>query len=207
MPPMMMIASAGAVLFVSRGFGLLGANPAVQAFNYAAVATWFVVGGGASLVMTWRGARNLSRLGVAASVRPRWWFEVARVAWITSLFALLGSVLLTFGAGARFVAVAAGLFRLAGYLVTAFFVTTTWGYVLSALTRHRRRGRAFECVQYFYITFGVVGGVTQLVVWLPNRLGWANDAITVTACVAAAVVMGVLILAISERARKRADME
>ena len=98
-PPMLLIATIGVLVFGGQGFGLLGGNFALQLFNYVAIATWFIVGSLASAAVVIDGGNNLRRLGLSGLARPRWWFECARLAWISLLLMGLSVPLLHFVGG------------------------------------------------------------------------------------------------------------
>ena len=203
MPPMMLIATMMSLLLIGHGFGLLGGNIALKVFNYVALATWLVVGAVSSFAVTIDGLDNLRRYGAFGVSRPRWWFELARLNWMCLLFAGLSIPLIHFAGGAQLRAIADFLFRAIAPLFMTFMAFSTGGYLVSASTKRRRRGRAFECVQYFYWMFGVTGAVTAFAIWIPVQAGWAQP-MTAIACLIAASLMGILVLTIVDRRKRRA---
>jgi hypothetical protein len=203
MPPMMLIATVVSLWLVGRGVGLLGDNVSLKIFNYVALATWLVVGVFSSCAVTIDGLHNLRRLGPLAASRPGWWIELARLNWVFLLFVGLSAPVIHFAGGAQLRPIADILFRSIGPFFVTFMVFSTGGYLVSVVTRRRRRGRAFECVQYFYWIFGVSAAVTASAIWIPARAGWAEP-MTALACVIAASLMGALGLSIADRWRQRA---
>ncbi len=81
-------------------------------------------------------------------------------------------------------------------LFLIFMATGTAGYLVSRLTGRRRRGRAFECVQYFYM-FGLSFLVIVPALLLPRWAGW--QPLTVIWCLIVASLTGALLLTISDR--------
>lgn len=202
-PPMMLIATMMVLLLIGQGFGVLGGNVGLKVFNYVALATWLVVGVLSSLAVTIDGLNNLRRFGASGISRPRYWFELSRLNWMFLLFAALSTPLILFIGGAQLRPIADLLFRAIAPLFITFMAFSTGGYLVSALTKRRRRGRAFECVQYFYWMFGVTGTVTAFAIWIPVHAGWAQP-MTAIACLIAASLMGVLVITIADRCKRRA---
>lgn len=201
-PPMMLIATMMLLWFIGHGVGLLGGNVALKLFNYVALATWLVVGILSSLAVTIDGVNNLRRFGASGFSRPRWWFELARLNWMFLLFAAMSMPLIHFAGGAQLRLIADLLFRAIAPLFITFMAFSTGGYLVSALTTRRRRGRAFECVQYFYWMFGVIAAVTAFAIWIPVQAGWAQPMIVI-ACLIAGSLMGILVLTISDGWKRR----
>jgi hypothetical protein len=205
MPPMMLIAAMMMLFLLGQGFGLLGGILPARVFNYVAIATWLVVSLVASLAVTIDGVNNIRRLGFAGIFRPRWWFEISRLTWMFLLLAALSTTAIHFVGTPWLCTVGDFLFRAIPAVYIAFMVFSTGGYLVSGITRRRRRGRAFECMQYFYWLFGVISAVVFLVVWLPARTGWAQP-MTVVTCVIAASIIGILVLTVARRLdRKTTD--
>jgi hypothetical protein len=198
LPPILLIAAMMTLFLLGRGFGLLGNVLVVRVFNYAALATWLIVGAAASAAVTIDGLGNLRRLTPGGMLRPRWWFEMSRLAWMILLLAALSLPLFHFSGIPRLRAAGDSLFRVLPTMYVAFMLFGTAGYLVSIIARRRPRGRAFECVEYFYWLFGVVAPVTMFVVWIPARAGWAQPA-TVVACAVAASLIGAFILKVARR--------
>jgi hypothetical protein len=198
LPPMLLIAAMATLFFLGQGFGPLGNVLAVRVFNYAAMATWLIVGSVASAAVTIDGLRNLRHLTPGGMLRPRWWFELSRLAWMILLLAALSLPLFHFSGIPRLRAAGDSLFRILPTMYVAFMLFGTAGYLVSLLARRRPRGRAFECVEYFYWLFGVVAAVTMFVVRIPPQVGWAQPA-TIVACAVAAAVIGAFILKVAYR--------
>src|SRR5262245_44459974 len=194
MPPMMMIAAAMLVGFASRGFGLLGAHPVVKVINYAALATWFVVAGFASILVILQSSRNLKRLGFVACSRPRWWFELSRICWIAFVFLALAIALAFFGKLANAALASRFLVPAVSAFLAGFLLFSSTGYAVSFVGRRPRRGRAFECVQYFYLLW-MGGFVVFIPLLLAQRLGGADGARLVAPAIAIAAVLCAGILA------------
>jgi hypothetical protein len=197
-PPMMLIAAMGTLFFIGQGFGLLGGVLAVKIFNWVAIATWLVVGLIASLAVTIDGISNFRRLGIRGIVRPRWWFELARLTWMLFLLGALSLPLLHFSGIPPLSNAGDHLFRALPAIFVIFMFFGTIGYLVSALSGRRPHGRAFECVEYFYWILGSVVAVTMFVVWLPAKVRWAQP-LTLTACVVAASLMGIVLLKVGNR--------
>jgi len=196
-PPMFLIATTGTLIFVGRGIGLLGGNGAVKLFNYLALATWLVAGTLGCLAVTLDGMNNLRRLGPWAVSRPRWWFELSRLTWMLFLFVALSAILLLAVGGPQLCGKFNSIWSVLPALLLLFMVTDTAGYSVSAVTRHRRRGRAFECVQYFYM-FGLASAVIMPALWIPLWAGWAQP-LTILWCLIAASLTAALTLTILDR--------
>ena len=112
--------------------------------------TWMIVGVIATVMGTAQSVQNLARYGLHGITRPRWWFEAARIFWA---FFLLGLLTLPLGLLSLNV-----LFVMVEIVATfgLFFATASVGYLLTFWQHRRFRGRAFECVNFFYT---IVGGV------------------------------------------------
>jgi hypothetical protein len=198
LPPMLLFAAMALLFLLGQGFGLLAGIAAVRVFNYAALATWFVVGLFACAAVTIDGVNNLRRFAFSGLLRPRWWFELSRLTWMVLLFAALSTPLLHFAPLPQLVSLGDAVFCTLPWMFLAFMVFSTGGYLVSGMTGRRRRGRAFECVQYFYWLFGGTAALTFSVIWLPMRVGWVQP-MTVIACIIAASLMGILLLTVANR--------
>lgn len=124
------------------------------------IALGFVLGILGSGWFVWRGVRAVRRMGVCGWRSPRWWFEVGGVSWILLELAFLTGIASLFVPGGQaavawLVPVQSILWLASGVLVVLFFVSSSVGYVLSFVLGRPRRGKAYECVRYFY---GLVGG-------------------------------------------------
>lgn len=203
-PPMVLIATLGLLMFGRNGFGLLGGHIALIVFNYIAIGTYFTVGSIASAAVMIDGANNLRRLGIRGVSRPRWWFEWARLAWITLLLVGLAMLIFHLVGGAVFAPLADSLFHIAPSLFFAFLVLSTAAYFLSLATRRRRSGRAFECVQYFYWTFGVISALIAVLTWVPAQAGWAQP-MTVVLSIVAASLMAIVLFKLAQRWERKLD--
>jgi hypothetical protein len=203
-PPMLLIATAMTLMFASQGFGLFGGHIVVKLFNFLALATWFVVGVAASFAAVVDGSRNLRRLGLFGLSRPRWWFELSRLAWMAFLFLALSAPILHFAGGFDIAALSSVAIYVFVTLYAAFMTSGTTAYLLSIFTRRRRSGRAFECVEYFYWLCGILFWAVMVVVWLPARLGWAEP-MTAVLCMIAASLLAIVVIRLASRRRQLVD--
>ncbi len=116
--------------------------------------TWFIVGLIATCTIARRGAGHLVRFGIWGFTRPRWWFEVARLAWLATLLDALVLVfvvsVLPRGLRGPIADVATLPLFVLGPAACAWIVAATTGYVLAWVRWLPMRGKAFDCVQYFY---------------------------------------------------------
>ena len=204
-PPMILIAATMVLCFVNAGIGLLAGNPAVKVFNFGAVATYLAVGASASAIVMARGSRNLWRFGALGVFRPRWWFEFARFALIACLFARLAAPLFWLVTEGPRNAIATAFRSASDYLFVAFMVFATAGYGLSLATGRARRGRAFECIQYFYGMCCAALLYFPIIV-LPLQAGWEDGPVVIAIGLAAASLLVALGLTIRERVNGRAAM-
>ena len=202
MPPMLLIGTVGVWFFSGLAFSMLGGSVALTILAYVALAPWFILGLVLSLAVSVDGVNNLRRFGVSAIRRPRWWFELSRLTWMLLLFALLSMPLLYYAGGPLLRPIAEFLFRALPTLFIAFMVLGTAGYLVSGMRGRRRRGRAFECVQWFYWMSGILVALVEVVEWLPANAGWAQP-MTLIACVIALSLMGILCLTIADRWKRR----
>lgn len=198
MPPMLMIAAMFLLLFANQGFGLLGGNVVVKVFNFASLVTWIIVGGIASLAAIADAVRNLIRFGITGVTRPRLWFELSRLTFITLLFVALSIPLVHVAGGAGLRQIRDALPVVASLLLAAFIAFSSVGYLLSIATGKTRRGRAFECVQYFFVLQLVSFTLAFPLAWLPDRVAWFNGAV-VGWCIAGVAVTAAVVLKLRER--------
>jgi hypothetical protein len=202
-PPMMVLAALGVLAGMNWGFGLLGQNGVVRFFNYLSLATWFVVASLATCAVLVDSVRNIARYGFVPLSRPRWWFEVSRTTWIIALVVGLTLPMAHLAAVPLAMRFADTVFAIVPIAIGMFFVSATLGFAISALTGRPRRGRAYECVQYFYVVFGATFGITAFAIWLPNVAPAVNGPLTVAACVVTASLLGIFVLKLSERMKRR----
>jgi hypothetical protein len=174
---MLMIAAIGAAL--GSAVGVKGAFGLVLGLRWTfpilltTWATWFIVGLIATFDVARRGSRNVVRFGPWGLTRARWWFEVARLAW---LFTLMDILFLGFAAtpwmhGVRLFTMDAAnaAFMALGPAVAAWMLTTTVGYCLAWILWAPLRGKAFECVHYFFTIIGSITlGALGVYLWDPN---------------------------------------
>lgn len=201
-PPMMIIAGAVVLLLaVIPGFGLFGAHPAVQVFNYLALATWFLIATTATVIVLWQALRNVRRFGTFASGRPRWWFELSRITWIIALFSTLSLPLLHFGAAGRLARVERALFFCVPVFFGMFLSMGALGYTTAMVTGRPKRGRAFECVDYFYLQS--IAGSVACAILFALLLGGMKRPATIMVCVSAVAILGSLALKIRERTSRK----
>jgi len=199
-PPMMLIASTTVLCLAGpalQRLGLLGGNVLLSAFNYVALATWLAVSGLGCCAVAIDGVQHLRRFGFVAPARPRWWFEVSRLLWIGFVFSSTSIVLtmLLLGGppnGDAF----ERLFWMAAGLGGLFMLSATCGYAVSLTTGRTRRGRAFECTQYFWM-FGIAMAAIAAATALATLVGW-NQHWMLFVSVAAAAMTGVIALKVRE---------
>ena len=195
---MMLIASLMVMVGINAGFGLLGDFILVRWLNLLAVATWIVVASSASLVVLNDSIKNLRRYGFATS-RSRWWFEISRAAWITGLLLGLSSLLIEIPRISEPIFVAS----LSSILV--FVAGTTVGLILTAITGRSPKGRAYECVEYFYLLTlaGVIA--TFLVIAIPKVLPIGNNTIALSVTLLVCVAVAIFSVKIGKRWQAKID--
>ena len=160
---MMLWAIVGVVLSLHLGIGRQQNIPWLERFNWTALATWAIVATLAMLLTIHQSASAIWRLGPLGFRRPRWWFELARTSWNVATIAIVGVLLGLFmnNQQRQFLhPIFAVLFAAFRITAPAFFLFATMGYVLSFVLRLPRRGRAYDCVHYFYWLCGSIGLVT-----------------------------------------------
>lgn len=208
-PPMSLVALFGMVLFSN---GLFVKLPLIWIITWV---TWFVVGVGALAIVAARSLRSCARYGMYGWMRPRWWFELSRLLWIVGLFCILSACLPAFAPanniGRWLTIVLEWMFVLAIYCFPSFFLAATIGYGISFARRLPRRGRAFECTDYFYTFSGAIGVVTFVAyAWLPLR-PWPNGAMLCIAGVAGIALLvgglGSIAMRHERNERRRAEFE
>lgn len=191
-------------MLMIAGFGVLGPL-ALAAARFgqwgllsgafaATFITWIIIGAIATAVVARRSVQNISRLGLQGLGRPRFWFEGARLSWITFLFAasllpplivlevaarVPGRLVATIGEGVLFVAACS---------FPLFLGLASIGYVLSFFRRLPRVGRAFECVNFFYVLTVGITLLTIAAAQLPMRAFWP-DGFTLSICGASGIAL------------------
>lgn len=163
--PMLLVAGLGTIGFTLALDRLIG----IRLFGLLAVDSgilWCVLAFVASSVQAFRSVKALMRLSWRGVFRPRWWFELSRICIILSLFGFtlvaVGVLLAANGIQPAALSTLFALSLLFSFCAAVLFLgTATIGYVISFLTHRRRRGKAYDCVHYFYV---IVGSVTLLAV-------------------------------------------
>ncbi|HEX7448068.1 MAG TPA: hypothetical protein VF306_11015 [Pirellulales bacterium] len=180
-PPMLVLAVLGFALFSGTAIGRLGNWQIILSLKLLTWLAWLVVGVGANLIVIGHSLAHLWRFGVWGWSRPRWWFELARLFWIATLLAFL-----SFGVavlvppknlGQLVNAALNGLLQGSKYLIVGSFVVATIGYAASFILRRPRRGRAFQCVHYFYTLLGGIAFITYAATAWPPAVIWPNGAV------------------------------
>jgi hypothetical protein len=194
-PPMVLIATllslvAGPAVF--PGAALLHAifAPAMIAISSFAI-----------YLVAKRFGNVLYRYGPAGITRPRWWFEVGRALWIVCVAsfatAIGGGMAGLLQPGPLANAAWGALTRLSGYSFVAFIVVATAAYLLSVARRMPRRGKAFECVQFFYGIILACALMTVPAVLIPRP----NDVALVFLALAAVAALAATAIALATRVR------
>ena len=190
MPPMMIIASFGVLAGINAGLGVLGNNGIVRGANYAAISTWYFVATIATMAASYDSIRNITRIRTAYH-HPRIWFEISRLA-----FNLICLLLVTIFAiaiiGIKLPAIIDGLLlNSVGFNASVFVIAATLGYAISFATGWKRRGRAFECVQYFY-GLSLAGAIVAIFTFvMPNWIPLLNNPLVLSISVAGAALVGI----------------
>ena len=201
-PPMSLISLFGMLLFSN---GLFVKVPVMLIITWV---TWLVVGLGALAIVAARSLHTCARYGALGWTRPRWWFELARLLWIVGLFSLLSVGLHAFApannVGRGMNVVSEWLFVFGKCCFPGFFLAATVGYGISFARRLPRRGRAFECTQYFYTLSGGIGFVTFVAMAWPPLRPWPNAALV---CVVGLAGMVFLIGGVSSVIARREQFE
>ena len=187
MPPMALIAGFGTILF---SHGLFGR---VLFLHTPHVITVMVVSLGAMYFIVRRFLAVLVRFGFSGVFRPRWWFELARGLWIACIVSIATYGAAGFAGLGNAAPVVAGVFMalriVASYSFVAFLFTATVGYGLSVARQLPRKGRAFECVQFFYgIIVACAAVIPAVVLFRADRSALVALGIAAAALVAAGVI-------------------
>ena len=176
MPPMFVVATLGSA-FGSHAILEMFLGPNLPPLlEWVTWLTWCIVGLMATALAATQGTAHLWRFGFWGPMRPRWWFEVARLMWILTLLDVL-----IFGAiaAAAWKGVAGApreVANLAFYalqpLFGAFMLCATAGYLLGWVRWLPFRGKAFWCVHYFYtIVAGIILMTMGGLLWQPQAAG------------------------------------
>ena len=202
-PPMMLIASLMVLAGLNAGLGLLGNVALVRCFNILALTTWVVVASAATIIVWNDSIKNLRRYGFAVS-RPRWWFELSRAAWITGLFLGLSILLVDF---LPFQApiFAGPIFALTCSSIFIFLTGTTVGLILTALHGRSPSGRAYQCVEYFYMLFVAGAVATALVIIIPRILPIGNSTLLLIVTILVAVLLAIVCVGVGKRWKTKPD--
>jgi len=208
--PVFLLASLGLPsMLVMLGL-MIGANLHPHAI-LGAVIVWALLGIAASVYAGWRSMRAMRRMGFWGWSRARWWFELGRILALTSVFliAMLLAVLFV----SCFPAAQAALNPLWAWrwlpmsacaaTISAFFFAGTCGYGLSWLTGRARGGKAYECVQFFYLLGGglLVMGISAT--FWPMAALWPDGAVLCGGIVVGGLMFGLGILTINDQYEKR----
>jgi apolipoprotein N-acyltransferase len=82
--------------------------------------------------------------------------------------------------------------------LVGFLLFSSTGYVVSFVGGRPRRGRAFECVQYFYWVW-IAGFVVFASLWVGHGFGGANGAVLSAVGVAVAAILCALTLRVLQQ--------
>lgn len=170
MPTMLLWAVLGIVLSLNFGIGRQQNIPWLERFNWLGLLTWAIVATLAMIMSVTQSAFAIWRMGVFGFRRPRWWFELARTFWNIATIAVVGLLLgVVMDNQQRLLLgpLLSVLYSTFGIMAPAFFLFATTGYVLSFASRLPRRGRAYDCVHYFYTTCGSLGIITYAAILCP----------------------------------------
>ena len=171
MPPMLMIAALGSAWGMHGMWQLILGPGQAWLMQGATWVTWFVVGLIATCAIARRGAVQLWRFGIWGPTRPRWWFEASRLACIVTLLdaiVLVGTLSFQNLRG-PIADVGQAAYVILGPAAIVWVVTATTGYALAWVRWLPLRGKAFDCVHYFYVTFGSLTILTIGVVHWPEQ--------------------------------------
>lgn len=160
----------GVVAAFNIGIGRQQNIPWLERFNLLGWATWAIVATLAMLLTINQSTSAIWRLGTFGFRRPRWWFELARTSWNVATIAIVGVLLGLFmnNQQRQFLdPIFTVLFTTFRITAPAFFLFGTVGYLLSFVLRLPRRGRAYDCVHYFYSICGSLGVVTYAAILCP----------------------------------------
>jgi hypothetical protein len=155
MPPMLMIAALGSAYGMHEMWELILGPQMAFPLQGLTWLTWFAIGLIATCTIARRGVTHLWQLGFWGLTRPRWWFEAARLALLLSLFdvfiLLFAISVVPNGARGRLADTTTIAYFSLGPLVVSWVVAASVGYVLAWLRWRAPRGKAFDCVHYFYV--------------------------------------------------------
>jgi hypothetical protein len=170
MPSMMLWAILGVVLSLNFGIGRQQNIPWLERLNWMGLLTWAIVATLAMLLTINQSFTTIWRLGSFGFWRPRWWFELARTSWNVATIAVVGLLLGVFmnNQQRQFLEpLFSALFTTSRIMAPSFFLFATMGYLLSFILRLSRRGRAYDCVHYFYSICGSLGIITYATILCP----------------------------------------
>jgi hypothetical protein len=145
---------------------------------------------------------NLKQLRFVGCSRPRWWFELSRICWITFVFLALAIALARFGQLANDGLPLTVLMPAVPAFLIGFLLFSSTGYAVSLVGGRPRRGRAFECVQYFYWLW-INGFVVFIPLWSAHRFGGVNGALLAAVGIAAAAIICALTLKGLQQMKRR----
>lgn len=180
---MMLWAILGVMLVFNFGIGRQHNIPWAERLNWLALASWAIVATLAMLLTTSQSVSALRRLGWFGFRRPRWWFELGRATWNVATIAIVGVLLGLFMTNQQrqfLDPVLAILYTTFRITAPAFLLFATIGYLVSFALRLPRRGRAYDCVNYFYSVSCSLGLVTYAAIRCPPNPGAVALAIWVT---------------------------
>lgn len=146
-PPMMLIAVCGTVGF---GGAFIRSSQLLTALLYAWALCWTIIFAISSSFVLFDSLRNITRFGMRAFTRSRFWFELSRSSCILGVMAAIAALLV--GYLDRPVLAVLGELTLRAILpcFVTFCVASTIGYAVKLATRQRPTGRALECVNFFF---------------------------------------------------------
>lgn len=209
---MLMMASFGVIFSLNFGFGVLGQQEFARLLLLPTWLTWMTVGGMASAIALQQASRNLRRLGIGGLRGTKCWFEIARLNWIVFLFAcgtLMIPVAFALNGNAQQIPplMGAAILMLVYVSFWLFLIAATLGYLVSFLRRRPRRGRAVECVQFFYVIIVGIGSLGAAAYRWPVQNIWPDGVITsVLALVGVVVLTGGFVANIVAYEQRKARM-
>ncbi len=172
MPTMFLWSIFGLVVSVNFGMGRQQNIQWLERFNFWTWITWSIVAVLAIFMTSVRSARTLGRFGLLGPTRPRWWFEIASVAWSVTTISFIGIMLGLFLNSQQrqaFSDVFTPLMAVLLVSLPAFFTAATIGYAVSFVGGRRRAGKAYDCVHYFYSIVGSVAVTAYAASLVPPR--------------------------------------
>lgn len=154
---MLLFSTTGTVLLSGVLQPNAGDHWSLYLTNWAGTACWIPIAMISILLTTFRTVSVLGRMGGFGLQRPRWWFEIARSCWNSSIVCVTG-VLLLILLPRQVMAVFDPAFAAVRSFGIALLLSSlgfaTGGDVVSFATGRCRRGRAYDCVRYFYTLVG-----------------------------------------------------